>query len=118
MGKCVKFACYSSQRLNGLQVSSRLGVLVCAPGDTCNCNRYIYFYRAYNVVFGLLQAPYYAFSQTMMAELTPPGFENMVRVSLAELTSLLMTKILVLRYFWTVDASVIDDRTECDTSDH
>ena len=34
--------------------------------------------RAYNVVFGLFQAPYYAFSQTMMAELTPPGFNNMV----------------------------------------
>ncbi|KAG6835115.1 hypothetical protein H0H93_004704, partial [Arthromyces matolae] len=33
--------------------------------------------RAYNVVFGLFQAPYYAFSQTMMAELSPPGFDNM-----------------------------------------
>ncbi|KAI0039198.1 MFS general substrate transporter [Auriscalpium vulgare] len=32
---------------------------------------------AYNVVFGLFQAPYYAFSQTMMAELTPPGYDNM-----------------------------------------
>ncbi len=37
--------------------------------------------RVYNVVFGLFQAPYYAFSQTMMAELTPPGFDNMVCVS-------------------------------------
>ena len=35
-------------------------------------------FRAYNVVFGLFQAPYYAFSQTMMAELSPPGFDNMV----------------------------------------
>ncbi|KAG2357427.1 autophagy-related protein 22-like protein [Suillus spraguei] len=33
--------------------------------------------RAYNIVFGLFQAPYYAFSQTMMAELSPPGFDNM-----------------------------------------
>ncbi|KAF7302867.1 Autophagy-related protein [Mycena kentingensis (nom. inval.)] len=48
---------------------------------------------AYNVVFGLFQAPYYAYSQTMMAELStrasfvssaqpntlsaPPGFDNM-----------------------------------------
>jgi len=32
---------------------------------------------AYNVVFGLFQAPYYAFSQTMMAELAPPGYDNM-----------------------------------------
>ena len=35
--------------------------------------------RAYNVVFGLFQAPYYAFSQTMMAEVSPPGFDNMVK---------------------------------------
>lgn len=41
--------------------------------------------RAYNVMFGLFQAPYYAFSQTMMAELTPPGFENMVRDRIAEI---------------------------------
>ena len=34
--------------------------------------------RVYNVVFGFFQAPYYAFSQTMMAELTPPGFDYMV----------------------------------------
>ncbi|KAF9461520.1 autophagy-related protein 22-like protein [Collybia nuda] len=33
--------------------------------------------RAYNIVFGLFQAPYYSYSQTMMAELTPPGFDNM-----------------------------------------
>ncbi|TFK59612.1 hypothetical protein BDN72DRAFT_806066 [Pluteus cervinus] len=32
---------------------------------------------AYNVVFGFFQAPYYAYSQTMMAELTPPGYDNM-----------------------------------------
>ncbi|KAN0074508.1 Autophagy-related protein 22-like protein [Tylopilus felleus] len=31
----------------------------------------------YNVVVGLFQAPYYAYAQTMMAELSPPGFENM-----------------------------------------
>ncbi|KZT05596.1 MFS general substrate transporter [Laetiporus sulphureus 93-53] len=34
-------------------------------------------YWAYNVVSGSFQAPYYAFSQTMMAELAPPGFDNM-----------------------------------------
>ena len=39
----------------------------------------VWEFWAYNVVFGLFQAPYYAFSQTMMAELTPPGFDNMVR---------------------------------------
>lgn len=36
--------------------------------------------RAYNIVFGLFQAPYYSYSQTMMAELTPPGFDNMVSI--------------------------------------
>lgn len=30
----------------------------------------------YNVVFGLFQAPYYAYSQTLMAELTPRGYEG------------------------------------------
>jgi hypothetical protein len=35
--------------------------------------------RAYNVIYGLFQAPFFAFSQTMMAELSPPGFDNMVR---------------------------------------
>ncbi|KAH9836563.1 MFS general substrate transporter [Rhodofomes roseus] len=32
---------------------------------------------AYNVVFGLFQGPYYSYAQTMMAELAPPGFDNM-----------------------------------------
>lgn len=32
---------------------------------------------AFNVVSGLFQAPYFAYSQTMMAEVSPPGFDNM-----------------------------------------
>ena len=36
--------------------------------------REFYFY---NVVFGLFQAPYYAYSQTMLSELCPRGYENM-----------------------------------------
>lgn len=32
---------------------------------------------AYNIVFGLGQAPYYAYSQAVMADLTPPGEEGM-----------------------------------------
>ncbi|KDQ17216.1 hypothetical protein BOTBODRAFT_600563 [Botryobasidium botryosum FD-172 SS1] len=32
---------------------------------------------ACNILLGLFQAPYYAFSQTIMAELVPPGYENM-----------------------------------------
>ncbi|OBT71024.1 hypothetical protein VF21_10128 [Pseudogymnoascus sp. 05NY08] len=31
----------------------------------------------YNIMFGLFQAPYYAYAQTMMAEVTPRGYENM-----------------------------------------
>ncbi|KAF4552863.1 Vacuole effluxer Atg22-like protein [Elsinoe fawcettii] len=30
----------------------------------------------YNTLFGLFQAPYYAYSQTLMAELTPRGYEG------------------------------------------
>ncbi|KIJ47952.1 hypothetical protein M422DRAFT_74805 [Sphaerobolus stellatus SS14] len=37
----------------------------------------VWEFWAYNIFSGLFQAPYYAFSQTMMAELTPPGFDNM-----------------------------------------
>ncbi|KAJ3570467.1 hypothetical protein NP233_g4387 [Leucocoprinus birnbaumii] len=37
----------------------------------------VWEFWAYNVVFGIFQAPYYAFSQTMMAELSPPGYDNM-----------------------------------------
>jgi len=33
--------------------------------------------RIYNVLFGLFQAPYYAYAQTMMSEVTPRGYENM-----------------------------------------
>jgi hypothetical protein len=35
----------------------------------------------YNAIFGLFQAPYFAFSQTVMADLCPPGFEFMVRAA-------------------------------------
>ncbi|PYH92605.1 hypothetical protein BO71DRAFT_329585 [Aspergillus ellipticus CBS 707.79] len=31
----------------------------------------------YNVIFGLFQAPYYAYAQTMISELMPQGFDNM-----------------------------------------
>lgn len=31
----------------------------------------------YNIIFGLFQAPYFAYSQTMMSEVTPRGYENM-----------------------------------------
>ncbi|PQE21567.1 autophagy-related Atg22B2 protein [Rutstroemia sp. NJR-2017a WRK4] len=31
----------------------------------------------YNIVFGMFQAPYYAYSQTMMSEFTPRGYEGM-----------------------------------------
>ena len=33
--------------------------------------------RAANVMFGVFQSPFYAFSQTIMAELSPPGYDNM-----------------------------------------
>jgi hypothetical protein len=38
----------------------------------------------HNAAFGLFQAPSFSFSQTVMAKLTPRGFEFMVR-ALAEI---------------------------------
>ncbi|KAG1752413.1 autophagy-related protein 22-like protein [Suillus paluster] len=37
----------------------------------------VWEFWAYNVLFGLFQASYYAYSLTMMAELSPSGFDNM-----------------------------------------
>ncbi len=34
--------------------------------------------RVYNIGSGMFQAPLYAFLQTMLAELTPPGFDYVV----------------------------------------
>ncbi|GME35470.1 putative mfs general substrate transporter protein [Neofusicoccum parvum] len=38
---------------------------------------HIYDFWIYNILFGLFQAPYYAYAQTMMSEVTPRGYENM-----------------------------------------
>ncbi|KAL4926261.1 uncharacterized protein BDV17DRAFT_269951 [Aspergillus undulatus] len=38
-------------------------------------NRWEFYF--YNVIFGLFQAPYYAYAQTMISELMPPGYDNM-----------------------------------------
>ncbi|KAJ5163547.1 Major facilitator superfamily domain general substrate transporter, partial [Penicillium coprophilum] len=38
-------------------------------------NRWEFYF--YNVVFGLFQAPYYAYAQTMISELMPRGYDNM-----------------------------------------
>ena len=38
----------------------------------------------YSVVYGLIIGPNYSISQTMMGELTPPGFEYMVSVALLD----------------------------------
>ncbi|KAG1873634.1 autophagy-related protein 22-like protein [Suillus subalutaceus] len=58
------------------RVPQRMGVLVCQDSAFILFCFYIII-RAYNVMFGLFQAPYYAYSLTMMSELSPPGFENM-----------------------------------------
>lgn len=36
----------------------------------------------YNAIYGVFQAPYFAFSQTVMADLCPSGFDFMVRATL------------------------------------
>lgn len=35
----------------------------------------------YNVLFGLGQAPYYAYAQALMSDLCPPGYEGMFCMS-------------------------------------
>jgi hypothetical protein len=67
-----------------------------------SCLLITHCHRAYNVVSGLFQAPYYAFSQTMMAELSPPGFDNMV--------------CFVLCRLFVLFPSNLDDR-HCSSSD-
>lgn len=42
----------------------------------------------YNILFGLFQAPYYAYAQTMMSEVTPRGYQNMFLASSASQTGL------------------------------
>lgn len=53
----------------------------------------------YNVVFGLFQAPYYAFAQTMMAELSPPGFDNMVRNTVPSFDNILLINLGKRKFF-------------------
>src|SRR5579863_5313919 len=59
---------------------------------------------AYNAAFGFFQAPYYSYSQTVMAELTPPGFSYMVSVFCTAiaytLSGSLETGRAVLRPLW------------------
>ncbi|OJJ85516.1 uncharacterized protein ASPGLDRAFT_45489 [Aspergillus glaucus CBS 516.65] len=38
---------------------------------------HIWEFYFYNVIFGLFQAPYYAYAQTMISELMPEGYDNM-----------------------------------------
>ncbi|ESZ97147.1 autophagy-related protein Atg22B2 [Sclerotinia borealis F-4128] len=38
---------------------------------------HVHDFWIYNIVFGLFQAPYYSYSQTMMSEFTPRGYEGM-----------------------------------------
>lgn len=70
---------------NKIRVGFRLIHSSHRKGDVNTVDRFhnVWEFWVYNVVFGLFQAPYYAFSQTMMAELTPPGFDNMVRITVS-----------------------------------
>jgi hypothetical protein len=78
----------------------------------------VWEFWAYNIVFGLFQAPYYAFSQTMMAELSPPGFDNMVRPSPSPDALSKWGKNLVLWFIRAVESRIVNDRAERDPIDH
>ena len=45
------------------------------------CQRYHnkWEFWVHKALYGLFQAPYFSYSQTLMAELSPPGFDFMVR---------------------------------------
>jgi len=85
---------------------------------------------AHNLVFGFFQAPIYSFSQTVMAELTPPGFDFMVRVVLKSLSrGVAYTFWLtcgdrvgggnaVLQLVRIDESLIVDHRSECDPGDH
>jgi hypothetical protein len=45
------------------------------------------YVRLYNIGFGMFQAPLYALLQTMMAELSPPGFDYVVCLSRSIITA-------------------------------
>ena len=78
----------------------------------------VWEFWAYNVVFGLFQAPYYAFSQTMMAELTPPGFDNMVRTRSFDPTGGSEKHTAVLRAVRAVEPRIVHDWTQCHPGHH
>ena len=71
----------------------------------------------YSVVYGLVVGPNYSISQTMMGELTPPGFEYMVGVSLWSQLSASYSYYAVFRFIWTLQSLRINSWTECDPSD-
>jgi len=81
-------ACWYVQRHYKIRAKTMLGVTNIATvliplwgmigiwSNTFGLHRTWEFW-ACNILFGVFQAPYYAFSQTIMAELVPPGYENM-----------------------------------------
>ena len=56
--------------------------LFASSNDLCLFGRFhnAWEFWVYSVVYGLIIGPNYSITQTMMGELTPPGFEYMVRV--------------------------------------
>jgi hypothetical protein len=72
----------------------------------------------YYVVFGLAQTPYYSFSQTVMAELSPPGFDFMVCAAQSWHMPSLMCGDAVLWSIRNDKSLIVDPRTECNAGDH
>ena len=71
----------------------------------------------YSVVYGLIVGPNYSILQTMMSELTPPGFEYMVGIALWSQLSASYSHHAAFRFIWTVQSLRINSWTECDPSD-
>lgn len=107
---------YIFPRLNFLHVGRRLTYFIGLWTQKFGFHN-VWEFWAYNVVFGLFQAPYYAFSQTMMAELTPPGFDNMVLRRHLSIVSFHLIR-LVLRPLRLVKPCLVHDWTQRDSEDH
>ena len=84
----------------------------------------------HKALYGLFQAPYYSYSQTVMAELSPPGFDFLVRAkspppllknknhAIRTLTAVSPPGTLVFRPVWIDGSRVFDTRALRDPGDH
>ena len=74
----------------------------------------------YSVVYGIVIGPIYSIAQTLMGELTPPGFEYMVSSTYVASSSRNATSLLqaVFRFIRTVKSLRVHYWAKCDSGDN